>query len=348
MKRIAQLPLLLVLAVACQQPGPPAPPAAEPAATSAPEYALVIHGGAGTLRKSISEQDEVEYRQRLEEALRLGQQILADGGTSLDAVEQVVRQMEDDPLFNAGRGAVFTSEGTNELDAAIMDGRDRSCGSVSGLKTVKNPITLARRVMERSKHVFLVGAGAESFADEVGVERVPPEYFFVQRRYDQWQQAVERDRAAAAEPETGSADDGQGRKGTVGAVALDRHGNLAAATSTGGMTNKRFGRVGDVPVIGAGTYADNRSCAVSCTGFGEQYIRNTIARDMAALVEFGGLTPQQAADKLIHHTLNPGDGGLIAVCHDGSEIMALNTEGMFRGVADSQGRFEVHVWSDEE
>ena len=309
-----------------------AEPAAAPAA-GGPKWALAIHGGAGTIPKTIPESERDEYLKSLSAALDAGRQVLAGGGTSLDAVEKVVRVLEDNPLFNAGRGAVFTHDGTNELDAAIMDGRNLSCGSVAGIKTVKNPISLARLVMEKSPHVFMVGEGAERFAAEMKVERVDPKYFFTQRRWDQLQEALRK------EKEKGEKD-----MDTVGAVALDVHGNLAAATSTGGMTNKRFGRLGDVPVIGAGTYAKNRTAAISATGWGEQFIRNTVAHDISALMEYRGLTVQQAADEVIHRKLNKGDGGVIAVARDGSIALVFNSEGMYRGAADANGRFEVRIW----
>ncbi|HEX7183615.1 MAG TPA: isoaspartyl peptidase/L-asparaginase [Thermoanaerobaculia bacterium] len=301
----------------------------------APKWAIAIHGGAGTIPKTLPENERDRYLASLRKALEIGRDALAGGGTSLDAVEKVVRFLEDDPLFNAGKGAVFTHEGTNELDAAIMDGRDLSCGAVAGLKTVKNPISLARRVMERSPHVFMVGDGAEAFAAEMKVERVDPKYFFTQKRWDDLQKKL-REEEAKKEPEK--------PRGTVGAVALDQHGNLAAATSTGGMTNKRFGRLGDVPVIGAGTYANNRTCAISGTGWGEKFIRNTVAHDISALMEYAGLTLQQAADRVIHQKLEKDDGGVIGVARDGSIALVFNSEGMYRGAADSNGRFEVKIW----
>jgi beta-aspartyl-peptidase (threonine type) len=301
-----------------------------PAAASA-KWALAIHGGAGTIPKTLPEGEKQQYLQSLTKALGIGRDILAKGGTSLDVVEAVVRFLEDDPLFNAGKGAVYTHEGTHELDAAIMDGSTLSCGSVAALKTVKNPISLARLVMTKSPHVFLVGDGAEAFAAAMKVERVDPKYFDTPKRYQQLQEELKK--------ETEHKD-----RDTVGAVALDRHGNLAAATSTGGLTNKRFGRLGDVPVIGAGTYANNRTCAVSATGIGEEFIKHTVSHDISALMEYGGLTLQQAADKVIHQKLKPGDGGVIGVAHDGSIALVFNSEGMYRGAADSGGRFEVRIW----
>jgi beta-aspartyl-peptidase (threonine type) len=305
--------------------------AAQPPETSArPAWSLAIHGGAGTIPKDIPESQKEQYLKSLQAALEVGRKVLAGGGTSLDAVEKVVRFLEDDPLFNAGKGAVFTNEGTNELEAAIMDGRDLSCGSVAGLKTVKNPISLARMVMEKSPHVFMMGQGAERFADEMKVERVDQKYFFTQKRWDDWQKKLKEE----AEKD----------KDTVGAVALDVHGNLAAATSTGGMTNKRFGRLSDVPVIGAGTYANDKTAAISATGWGEQFIKHTVAHDISALMEYKGLTLQQAADEVIHRKLQKDDGGVIGVARDGSIALVFNSEGMYRGAADSNGRSEVAIW----
>ncbi|MFL6293913.1 MAG: isoaspartyl peptidase/L-asparaginase family protein [Thermoanaerobaculia bacterium] len=325
--KLLWLLLLLPIFAALMAAQPPEPPAK-------PSWSLAIHGGAGTIPKDIPESEKEEYLKSLRAALEVGRQVLAGGGTSLDAVERVVRTLEDDPLFNAGKGAVFTHEGTNELDSAIMDGRDLSCGSVAGLKTVKNPVSLARMVMEKSPHVFMVGEGAERFADEMKVERVDPKYFFTQKRWDDFQKKLQEEAKKEAEKD----------KDTVGAVALDVHGNLAAATSTGGMTNKRFGRLGDVPVIGAGTYANNRTAAISATGWGERFIRHTVAHDISALMEYKGLTLQQAADEVIHRKLEKDDGGVIGVAHDGSIALVFNSEGMYRGAADSNGRFEVAIW----
>lgn len=328
--KILWLLLLLPIFAALMAAQPPE------GATPKPSWALAIHGGAGTIPKNIPESEREEYLKSLRAALEVGRKVLADGGTSLDAVERVVRALEDDPRFNAGKGAVFTHEGTNELDAAIMDGRNLSCGSVAGVKTVKNPISLARMVMEKSPHVFMVGQGAETFAEEMKVEKVDPKYFFTQRRWDQLQEALRKEKETPEKPEK--------PRGTVGAVALDVHGNLAAATSTGGMTNKRFGRLGDVPVIGAGTYANNRTCAISATGWGEQFIKHTVAHDISALMEYKGLTLQQAADEVIHRKLQKDDGGVIGVAKDGSIALVFNSEGMYRGAADSNGRFDVAIW----
>ncbi len=298
-------------------------------AADPPQWALALHGGAGTISRDMDPALVASYRASLGAGLEIGKKILARGGTSLEAVEAVVRFFEDDSLFNAGRGAVYTHEGTHEMDAAIMDGSTLACGAVAAVTTVRNPVTLARLVMQKSKHVFLVGAGAEAFGRSVGVEFVDPHYFDTRLRWEQLQKALQKD-----------------QHGTVGCVALDRHGDLAAATSTGGLTDKQFGRVGDVPVLGAGTYASNRSCAVSGTGIGEQYIRHTVAHDVAALMEYKGLSVREAATVVVFTKLEPGDGGLIAVSRTGQIAMVFNTPGMYRAAADSNGRFEVAIWDE--
>ncbi len=327
-----------------------------PTTSAQSEWALAIHGGAGVIPKTLPQDLQQQYFDALRRALALGRDLLASGASSLDVVEQVVRNLEDSPLFNAGKGAVFTHDGTHELDAAIMNGQNLACGAISGVKTVKNPITLARHVMEHSRHVFLVGPGAEAFATAMEVERVEPSYFFTPHRYDQWLDALAKEAASAkaapsppapATPKSdqpSSSQPSRGQHSTVGAVAFDRHGHLAAATSTGGMTNKRFGRVGDVPVIGAGTYANDATAAISCTGFGEQFIRHTVARDITALMEYRGLSLDAAAALVIHHKLQPGDGGMIGVDRRGNLALVWNSEGMFRGAADASGRFEVGIW----
>jgi beta-aspartyl-peptidase (threonine type) len=306
-----------------------AAPAAAQSSGGKPPWALALHGGAGTIAKDMDPALAAAYRAALRHGLELGKSILEKGGTSLEAVEAVVRSFEEDSLFNAGKGAVYTHEGTHELDAAIMDGATLRCGAVAAVRTVRNPIVLARLVMEKSRHILLAGDGAEAFGRSVGVEFVEPHYFDTHRRREQLQKAL--------------ADD---KYGTVGCVALDRHGNLAAATSTGGLTNKRFGRIGDTPILGAGTYASNRTCAVSCTGRGEQFMRHTVARDVAALVEYKGLGVREAAAVVVHGKLEPGDGGLIAVGRDGEIAFVFNTSGMYRGAADARGRFEVAIWED--
>lgn len=305
---------------------------AEDSAVAQETFALAVHGGAGTLRRSdISDSDERAIRAALTGALDAGHAILADGGTSLDAVTAAVHLLEDSPLFNAGRGAVYTNDGTHELDASIMNGKDLAAGAVAGVKRVKNPILLARQIMDASPHVMLAGDGAERFAATRDIELVDEDWFHTDRRLEQLKRAKERERAgeaAATDPQAA------GEKfGTVGAVALDRHGNLAAATSTGGMTNKRYGRIGDSPVIGAGTYADNASCAVSATGHGEYFIRHAVAHDICARVRYLAESIDTAASEVVHHKLLDagGTGGVIAIDSTGAIAMPFNTEGMYRG-----------------
>jgi L-asparaginase / beta-aspartyl-peptidase len=301
------------------------------------EFGIVIHGGSGSVSRTvIPPEEDPHYREALSEALRLGYDILLNGGTSLDAVEAAVRSLEDHPLFNAGRGAVFTAEGTNELDASIMDGRMLNAGAVAGVRRIKNPVTLARLVMEESEHVMMAQDGAEDFGRQFGIETVPEDYFFTERRREQLQQV--RDRAS---DEPGG--------GTVGAVALDKHGNLAAATSTGGMTNKRYGRIGDSPVIGAGTYANNETCAVSATGHGEYIIRSVVAYDISALMEYAGMTLADAAERVVMERLaeRGGSGGIISIDRNGNVALSFNTEGMHRGYVLDDGIFVVKLYGDE-
>ena len=297
------------------------------------EYAIVLHGGALDEVAQMPAELKASYEKSLGAALTLGKGVLDKGGTSLDAVEQVIRLMEDDPIFNAGKGAVFNSAGGHELDASIMDGRTKACGAVAGARTVKNPISLARLVMTKTRHVLLTADGAERFAEEMGVERVDQKYFWTQRQYDNWQKARAKQDAA----------DAGKKKGTVGCVALDRHGNLAAGTSTGGLTNKKYGRVGDSPIIGAGTYADNETCGVSCTGTGEEFIRNAISFDVSARVKYQRVPLEEAVKQVIHHVLKPDVGGLIALGRDGTIVTDFNTDGLSRAAADSSGRFEVRL-----
>ena len=310
---------------------------------------LVIHGGAGTIRRAdLSAEQEAEYRAALDDALDAGYAILERGGSAMDAVVAAVNVMEDSPLFNAGRGAVFTAAGVNELDASIMDGRTETSGAVAGVKTVRNPIDLARLVLERSEHVMLVGDGAEAFAAEQGVALVDPRYFFTQRRWDALQRVLEeeeraRERGAAREPTEAE------KHGTVGAVALDRDGNLAAATSTGGMTAKRWGRVGDSPIIGAGTYASNESCAVSATGHGEYFIQQVVAYDICARVKYLGESVEEAARVVIMENLPAigATGGVIAMDPHGNIAAPFNTEGMYRGWVGPDGRRVIRIYRAE-
>ncbi|MCA1801032.1 MAG: isoaspartyl peptidase/L-asparaginase [Rhodothermaceae bacterium] len=312
------------------------------------EYAIAIHGGAGVMSRDMPAETREAYIRSLTEALTIGRDLLAEGASSLDAIESVIRFMEDDPLFNAGHGAVLTNTGTAELDASVMDGRDLSAGAIAGVKTVKNPISLARHVMENSRHVLFAGEGAEHYADQAGVERVENSYFITDNRRRQLERAIERDEVSL-DHSGGSAtgyfpESANDRFGTVGVVALDRDGNLAAGTSTGGMTNKRFGRVGDSPIIGAGTYADNRTCAISSTGTGEEFIRNAVAYQISAIMEFTGASLHEAASIVVHEKLKEGDGGIIGVGSDGSIAMVFNTPGMYRGAANSEGLFDVKIW----
>ena len=307
------------------------------------DYAIVIHGGAGTiLPENMTGEQEAAYRAALNTALDIGEEVLKAGGSSRDAVEQAIVFMEDSPLFNAGKGAVFTSDGQNELDASIMDGATRDAGAVGGLHHIKNPIRAARAVLEHSKHVLLTGDGAEMFSVEQGVDTVPAEYFYTDSRW----KALERSRAAEAQ-KTGALLPADYKFGTVGCVALDQSGNITAGTSTGGMTNKRYGRFGDVPVIGAGTYADNATCGVSCTGHGEYFIRYAVGHDMTALMAYKGLSLEAAGEHIIHEKLKAagGGGGLIALDKNGNITMPFNTPGMYRGYA-RPGEREVGLFGD--
>ncbi len=299
-----------------------------------PDYVIVIHGGAGSIeRDKVTRKRDSAYRVRLNESLLAGEQILKNGGHALDAVEASIRVMEDSPLFNAGRGAVLTAEKKAELDASIMNGADLNAGAVAGVKTIKNPITAARAVMEQSKHVMLVSDGAEIFAAESGLDTVSNDYFITPRRKEQ----IEKITAVKKE------------YGTVGCVVLDKYGNLAAGTSTGGMTNKRWGRVGDSPVIGAGTYADNEACAVSATGHGEYFIRHAVAYDVVARYKYLGKSVQESLHHILHEKFaDPKvSGGLIAVDKNGNVALDFNTSGMFRGFIKSSGEKEIKIYREE-
>mgnify|MGYP000069932193 CR=1 FL=1 len=308
------------------------------------DYAIVIHGGAGTiLRENMTPEREKAYRDALNAALDVGEQILQEGGSSADAVEQTIIFMENSPLFNAGKGAVFTSEGKNELDAAFMSGNDLNAGAVGGLTNVKNPIRAARAVMEKSKHVLLTGQGAERFATEQGLDTVPADYFYTEDRWNALQRALQKENQG-----TGALLPADYKYGTVGCVALDKAGNITAGTSTGGMTNKRYNRFGDVPVIGAGTYANNATCGVSCTGHGEYFIRYAVAHDLNALMAYKGWPLDKAANHIIFEKLKPagGGGGLIALDAYGNVTMPFNTAGMYRGYA-KPGEREVGIFGEE-
>jgi len=314
------------------------------------KIALAVHGGAGTiLKSSMTTELEKAYKAALEESLQKGYEILKNGGTSLDAVELSVRVLEDCPLYNAGRGSVFTADGRNELDASIMYGKDLSAGGIAEVTNIRNPISAARAVMEKSEHILMVGRGAEDFARIYGLEIVEPGYFFTQERWDALQRVRETD------PTSTELDHGSGKVtlkkvkaekfGTVGAVAVDLDGNLAAATSTGGMTNKKWGRVGDSPLIGAGTYA-NHLCAISCTGWGEYFIRLCLAKTVADLLEYKGYSLKKACNEIILKKLPDlgGDGGLVAVDKDGNVAMPFSTEGMYRGYIKTNGKAVVEIY----
>jgi beta-aspartyl-peptidase (threonine type) len=293
------------------------------------DFAIAIHGGAGTItRKNMTPEKESGYRSKLEEALNTGYSILEKGGLSLDAVEATIRIMEDSELFNAGKGAVFTNTGTNELDASIMDGSNLKAGAVAGVKTVKNPIFAARKVMEETWHVMLSGDGADLFAKEQNLEIVDPIYFYTQRRWDSLKKIQSE------------------KHGTVGCVALDKNGNLAAGTSTGGLTNKQWGRIGDSPIIGAGTYANNKTCAVSGTGQGEYFIRGNVAYDISAIMEYENLSVGKAARKVISKLSDlGGEGGVIAMDSHGNISMPFNTAGMYRGFRKSNSPAKILIYN---
>jgi L-asparaginase / beta-aspartyl-peptidase len=373
--RTALLAVTFVLAGCAAPPAMPVTtpePAAEPAAPSGmpatpreraastapgegPGWGIVIHGGAGTIRRgSMSPEMEREYHAKLEEALRAGHAILDAGGNSLDAVVAAINVMEDSPLFNAGRGAVFTAEGTNELDASIMYGPTRDAGAVAGVTRVKNPIDLARLVMESSPHVMMAGEGAETFGAGHGVEMVDPEYFHTESRWRALERAREAERARPPTSDASSPGEhdpwgaSDRKMGTVGAVALDRNGDIAAGTSTGGMTNKRWGRIGDAPIIGAGTYADNACGGVSATGHGEYFIRSVVAYDICAITLYQNVPLRDAADHVVMGKLVEfgGEGGIVALDRWGNPTMSFNSEGMYRGYMGPDGRVMTAIYRD--
>jgi beta-aspartyl-peptidase (threonine type) len=319
-----------------------------------PRLGFIIHGGAGVIKKgSISPEKEKQYRDKLQEALLAGYKALQAGKSSLDAVEIAIRMLEDSPLFNAGKGAVFTADGKNELDASIMNGKNLAAGAVAGLHHVKNPITLARAVMEKSPHVMMIGDGAEKFAKTQNIELVDEKYFWTQDRWDSLQKILQEEKEKSATPKPKGMSENlaelpYNKFGTVGAVALDKDGNLAAGTSTGGMTNKKYGRVGDAPIIGAGTYANNETCAVSATGWGEYFIRIGVARDICALIEYRALTIQKSADIVIHQKLQKlgGDGGIIGLDKFGNIAISFNSEGMYRAYINADGKPVVEIYKD--
>lgn len=344
----------------------PQPAPAKTQAAPQAKFAIAIHGGAGSSARNASDASIAKRKAALKMALQKGVGILESGGTALDAVENVIVILENDPQFNAGKGAVFNAEGSHELDASIMDGSNKACGAVAGVSHIKNPISLARLVMTKTPHVILSGAGAEVFAKQQNVHWVEPTYFDTPKARASFERFKLRVKAQNAKQKdtpkqkptaaqqslwqirnhTSNDFDRQWNIGTVGCVVLDTHGNLAAGTSTGGMTYKKYGRVGDSPIVGAGTYADNETCAVSSTGIGEEYIRNVVAYDIAAQLKYKKVSLDEAVQDNLKHRLRQGDGGLIAVDHQGNISMGFNTGGMARAAADSQGRFEI-IWGDK-
>lgn len=308
------------------------------------KWAIVLHGGAGTPPSDSTPEQDKAWREGLKEALDAGKTILEKGGSSLDAVEATVRELEDNPLFNAGKGAVFNSAGGHELDASIMDGRTLDGGGVASVTTVKNPISLARLVMEKTRHVLLAGEGAETFASEEKVDRVSNESFSTEARRKSWERARAKEAEENAQRVPPPSDS---QYGTVGCVALDEKGNIAAATSTGGLTNKKFGRVGDSPILGAGTYADNETCGVSGTGIGEQFIRHAVCAQISQLMRYKGWTLKQAAEHVMKDRLRKGDGGVIGVDKTGEIVWVYTSPGMFRAAADSEGRLDIKIRDEE-
>ena len=332
-----------------------------PTTTQPHKWAVVLHGGAGVIeRSSMSPEAERQYRAGLNEAITAAGAVLDKGGSALDAVQAAIEILEDNPLFNAGRGSVFAADGTNQMDAAIMDGATMKAGAVADVQHTRHPIALARAVMDKSQNVMMIGAGADAFSVHIGLQQEPSSFFFTERRWQNLIQELKKEnlpippRPAGAPPEpTGQAaffeSPDNHKYGTVGVVALDQQGNIAAGTSTGGLTAKRWDRVGDSPIIGAGTYASNQSCAVSATGTGEYFIRLTVARTICALVQYKGMNLQQAADEVIQHQLSAihGDGGIIAITPDGQQAWSFNTPGMFRAKFQQGGKVQIAIYRDE-
>ena len=320
-------------------------------ANNTPTFGILIHGGAGTiLKKNMSSEKEAEYRKTLKKAIEVGYKILKTGGNSQDAVEKTIHIMEDSPLFNAGKGAVLNALGNIELDASFMNGNSLDAGAVSGVKTVKHPISAAIKVMEASPHVMLSGSGADTFAKEQGLEIVDPEYFYTERRINDLKRVKQK---TALKESLLSSDEKKyfqnQRYGTVGCVALDINGNLSAGTSTGGMTNKKWNRIGDAPIIGAGTYANNLTCAISATGWGEFFIRSVVAHDISALMEYKNMSIQEAAYEVIHNKVAKlgGNGGVIGIDRFGNPMMEMNTPGMYRAHIDAEGNLSIKIYKDE-
>ncbi len=316
------------------------------------EFAIVIHGGAGTiLKKNMTPEKEKAYQDKLKEAITVGYTILKNGGKSIDAVEKTIHVLENSPLFNAGKGAVFTHEETNELDASIMTGNDLNAGAIAGVTDIKNPISLARKVMENSEHVMLSGKGASIFAKEQGIEIVDPKYFYTESRFKSLQRVKEKMKAELDHDGKTAFYDPiikDSKFGTVGCVALDKNGNITAGTSTGGMTNKRWNRIGDAPIIGSGTYANNATCGVSSTGWGEYFIRAQVAHDISAIMDYKGVSLKEAAREVIQNKLTKlgGTGGIIAVDKNGNMVFEFNTAGMYRASMNAKGEAEVKIYKE--
>ena len=316
------------------------------------EFAIIIHGGAGTiLKKNMTPEKEAAYKAKLEEAIKIGYNILKNGGTSLDAVEKTIHVMENSPLFNAGKGAVFTNAETNEMDASIMTGNDLNAGAVAGVANIKNPISAARKVMTNSNHVLLSGKGASTFAKEQGLEIVDPSYFFTERRFKSLQKIKDKEKTELDHDEKSAfydADIKNAKFGTVGCVALDKYGNITAGTSTGGMTNKRWNRIGDSPIIGSGTYANNSTCGVSSTGWGEYFIRAQVAHDISAQMDYQNKSLKEATTDVIQNKLTKlgGTGGVVALDKNGNMSFEFNTAGMYRASMNDKGELVLKIYKE--
>ena len=336
-------PFLMMVMLGCA-------PSKKEKITTSETFGIVIHGGAGTLlRKNMTPEKEAAYREKLTEAIQVGYEILKNGGSSQEAVEKTIHVMEDSPLFNAGKGAVLTAEETIELDASFINGETLDAGAIAGVRTIKHPISAAIKVMESSSHVMLSGQGADQFAAEQGLEIVAPEYFYTEQRKEALNRVKEAERKGGESASLEQEFLKNQRYGTVGCAALDKNGNLSAGTSTGGMTNKKWNRIGDAPIIGAGTYANNATCAISATGWGEFFIRSVVAHDISALMEYKGLSIQEAARIVIHEKVAKlgGDGGVVGIDHQGNVAMEMNTPGMYRAHINSMGNLTVKIYKDE-
>lgn len=345
MKNLLSFLLILTMSFSCKNDSTIKP-------NEKPKFAIVIHGGAGTiLKKNMTPELETAYKTKLEEAIRTGYEILKNGGSSIDAVTKTINIMEDSPLFNAGKGAVFTNAETNELDASIMDGKTLNAGASAGTTIVRNPINLARAVMEKSEHVMLSGKGAEIFAKEQGLTLVDPSYFYTDKRFKSLQRVKDKEKTELDHDDKTAfydTDIKNSKFGTVGCAALDKNGNLAAGTSTGGMTNKRYGRIGDSPIIGSGTYANNETCAVSSTGWGEYFIRAQVAHDISALMAYKNISLKEASQIVIQEKLKDlgGTGGIVAVDKNGNMVMEFNTAGMYRASINDKEEMVIGIYGE--